>query len=320
MLRLVLRAVVAFTLLGAAVIHAAQAPGHLAEWWAAGVAFVVLAVAQALLGAAAAAGVDRWVWPLAQAVSLAAIGLWALSRTVGLPVGPEAGLPEPVGRADLAAVALEAVTVLAATLLAWPGATAAGRRPGRPATAGVVAVALLAGAVTWAGLQPTSVCDDYHDADQDRLGPLAPVEGHSLLPAATPVATATVGQRVGLVVGLLRNCATTPITVQAAGLLNQVGEGHTATTGRFVVATAPPAQPGVALPAGQLAGTLPLPSQATIAPTPERRTRALVLELRTSPAGEFRVDAVTISYRSGRRAYTSPFATNARLTIGHDQH
>ena len=28
---------------------------------------------------------------LAQAVSLAAIGLWAISRTVGLPVGPEVG-------------------------------------------------------------------------------------------------------------------------------------------------------------------------------------------------------------------------------------
>jgi hypothetical protein len=211
MLRLLLRAVVAFTLLGAALIHAAQAPSHLAEWWAAGVAFVVLAAAQALLGAAAAAGADRRVWRLAQAVSLAAIGLWALSRTVGLPVGPEAGEPEPVGRADLAAVALEAATVLAATLLAWPGARVAGRRPGQPATAGVLAVALLTGAVTWISLQPTSVCDDHH-AEQARLGPLAPVEGHSLLPASTPIATAAPGQRVGLVVGLLRNCATTAIT------------------------------------------------------------------------------------------------------------
>jgi hypothetical protein len=233
MTRLALRAVVASTLLGAAVIHAAQAPSHLAEWWAAGVTFVALAAAQALLGAAAAAAADRRVWLLAQAVSLAAIGLWAISRTVGLPVGPEAGESEPVGRADLVAVALEAATVLADTLLLWPGATVAGRRPGRPATAaaGMLAVALLTGAVTWYGLQPTSVCGD-HDSDQAQLGPLAPVEGHSLLPASTPIATAPPGQRVGLVVGLLRNCATTPITVQAAQLLNQDGEVHTATTGR----------------------------------------------------------------------------------------
>jgi hypothetical protein len=319
MLRLVLRAEVASTLLGAAVIHAAQAPSHLAAWWPAGVTFVGLAAAQALLGGAAAVWAGRWVWQLAQAVSLAAIGLWVLSRTVGLPVGPEAGEPEPVGRADLAATGLETVTVLAATLLLWPGATVAGRRPGRSAAVVVLAIAALAGAVTWYGVQPTSVCEG-HDAAHAELGPLVPVEGHSLLPAATPIATAAVGQRVGLVVGLLRNCATAPITVQAARLLNQVGEGHTAATGRFLVAPVPPAQPGIVLPAGELARAQPLPGQVTIAPTPDRPTRALVLELRTSRPGEFRVDAATISYRRGRRSYTAPFASNARLTIAHGHH
>jgi len=318
MLRLVQRAVVASTLLGAAVIHAAQAPSHFAEWWTAGVTFVGLAAAQALLGAAAAIWADRRVWLLAQAVSLAAIGLWAISRTVGLPVGPEVGEPEPVGRADLVAVALEAATVLAATLLAWPGATVAGRRPGRYATA-AVAVALLTGAVTWYGLQPTSVCGD-HDADQAQLGPLAPVEGHSLLAAATPIATAGPGQRVGLVVGLLRNCATAPITVQAAQLLNQDGAGHTATIGRFLVATAPPAQPGMVLPAGQLAGAQPLLGGVTVPPTPAAPTQALILELHTRRPGGLRVDAVTIRYQRGGRRYTAPFATNAQLTIGQQHH
>jgi hypothetical protein len=314
MTRLVLRAVVASTLLGAAVIHAAQAPSHLAEGWAAGATFVGLAGAQALLGAAAV-WADRRAWQLAPAVSLAAIGLWAISRTVGLPVGPEVGDPEPVGRADLVAVALEAATVLAATLLAWHGATVAGRWPGRSATAAVLAVALLTGAVTWYGLEPTSVCDD-HDAAQAQLGPLAPVEGHSLLPASTPIATAGPGQRVGLVVGLLRNCATTPITLQATQLLNQDGAGHTATTGRFLIATAPPAQPGIVLRAGQLASAQPLTGGVTVQPTPEAPTQALVLELRTHHPGNFRVDAVTISYQGGGRRYTAPFATNAQLTIG----
>jgi hypothetical protein len=70
------------------------------------------------------------------------------------------------------------------------------------------------------------------------------------------------------VVGLLRNCATTPITVQAARLLNQVGESHVAAAGRFMVAPPPPAQPGIALPEGRLAGAQPLPGQVPIAPTP----------------------------------------------------
>jgi hypothetical protein len=129
--------------------------------------------------------------------------------------------------------------------------------------------------VTWFGVQPTSVCDD-HDAALARLGPLAPVEGHSLLPAATPVATAAVGQRIGLVVGLLCNCAMSPVIVHAARLLNQVGEGYTAAASRFVVASVPPAQPGMLLPAGQLAGAQPLPRQVTIQPTLNRPTRALV--------------------------------------------
>jgi hypothetical protein len=210
-------------------------------------------------------------------------------------------------------------TVLAATLLAWPGARVAGRRPGRSATAAVLAVTLLTAAVTWYGLQPTSVCDD-HDADQAQLGPLAPVEGHSLLPDSTPSATAAPGQRVGLVVGLVRNCATVPITVQAAQLLNQEGAGHTATTGRFLIATVPPAQPGVVLPAGQLASTQPLPGGVIVQPTPAAPTHALILELRTRRPGGFRVDAVTIRYQHGRRGYTAPFATNAQLTIGQQHH
>jgi hypothetical protein len=175
--------VVASSLLGAAAIHAAQAPSHFAEWWAAGVTFVGLAAAQVLPLGAAAVWTDRRVWQLAQVVRLATIGLWVVSRTVGLPVGPEAGELKPVGRADLAAPGLGAATVLAATLVLWPGAGAACRL-GQSAAVVVMAIAALTGAVAWYGVQPTSVCDS-HDAVQAQLGPLMPIEGHSLLAAAT---------------------------------------------------------------------------------------------------------------------------------------
>jgi hypothetical protein len=178
--------------------------------------------------------------------------------------------------------------VLAATLL-WPGAAAARRLPDRSATVVVLAIAALTGAVTCYGVQPTSLGED-HDAAHAQLGPLVPVEGHSLLAAATP--TAAPRQRVGQVVGQLRNCATLPITIRAAQLLNQDDEGHTATTGRFWVAPTPPAQPGIVLPAAQLASAQPLPGGVAVPPTPE----ALVLELRTRRPGGVRVDAVTISY------------------------
>jgi hypothetical protein len=140
MTRMVLRAVVTATLVGAGAIHAAQAPHHLAEWWAAGMTFVVLAAGQAALGVATTVRTDRRLRLLTQVVSLATIGLWAVSRAIGLPVGPEAGRLEPVGRADLAAATLEAASTLACGVLLRLGGVPAGWRPGRSA---VVALAVV---------------------------------------------------------------------------------------------------------------------------------------------------------------------------------
>jgi len=210
--------------------------------------FVTLAVAQAALGVAALTVTDRRLYAAAVAVSVATIALWAGSRTIGWPIGPAAGEPEPVGRADLTATLLEVATVVAAAPLArTDGGAPAWRRPGRGGVLAVAAAAALTAVVTWYGLQPTSVCDT-HDASLMRFGPLAPVEGHSLLPAAIPVATAPVGQRVGLVVGLLRNCATSPVAILGASVLAAVGDGHTVTTSRFFITPAPPAQPGTIVP------------------------------------------------------------------------
>jgi len=287
---------------------------------AAGITFVTLAVAQAALGVAALAVTDRRLYAAAIVVSVATIALWAGSRTIGLPIGPEVGEPEPVGRADLTATLLEAATVLAAAPLARADRGApAWRWPGAVAVLAVTTAAALTAAVSWYGLQPTSVCHT-HDASLERVGPLAPVQGHSLLPAATPVATATVGQRVGLVVGLLRNCATSPITIHGASVLAAVGAGHTATTSRLLIIPAPPAQPGTTVPGQQLADAQPLPGHVRVEPTPDSPTHAMVLELQTVRAGGFRVDAVTITYRSGGRSYTTPFATNAQLSIGQHHH
>jgi hypothetical protein len=106
-MQVLLRVVVALSLLGAAVIHAAQTPSHVEDWWAAGIVFVTLAAVQAVLGVAALAVTDRGLYAAAIVVSVVTITLWAGSRTIGLPVGPEVGQPEPVGRADLVATLLE---------------------------------------------------------------------------------------------------------------------------------------------------------------------------------------------------------------------
>jgi hypothetical protein len=59
------------------------------------------------------------VW-LAGAVGNAlVIVVWILSRTVGLPWGPEAGQAEPVGFVDALSTAYEALLVAGAAALAW---------------------------------------------------------------------------------------------------------------------------------------------------------------------------------------------------------
>lgn len=100
------------TLLGAAVIHVTQIDIHLEEWAAAGVFFIMLSAAQALLGIGLLMRASGTLSSAAIAVSLIAIAAWVVSRTAGLPFGPEAGAPEPVGRPDSLATLFEAVTTI----------------------------------------------------------------------------------------------------------------------------------------------------------------------------------------------------------------
>jgi hypothetical protein len=113
--------VVACGLLGSGLIHAAVVPEHLQEWTAAGVFFAVLTVASVLLAALVLRRPTRPAFAMSALVSVIPILLWVVSRSVGLPIGPEPGVPEAIGLADLAACALELLTlVLAVSLLADP--------------------------------------------------------------------------------------------------------------------------------------------------------------------------------------------------------
>lgn len=114
----VLAVLLGTALAASAVIHAAVIGEHLSEWPAAGVFFIALAAAE--LGAAALlvrSGPRPAILLGAAAVSLGPVVLWAYSRTLGIPFGPGAGDPEPVGLADLAAFTLETTALLLALTL-----------------------------------------------------------------------------------------------------------------------------------------------------------------------------------------------------------
>lgn len=139
-------------LLGAAVVHATVIGEQLARWPAAGIAVLLLTVAEvdaALLFLLRLRSVQYLATAVMSAVPLL---LWLYSRTAGLPFGPDAGIRQPIGLTDAAVALLEATTlaVAVAALLSRRSSeesTRSGRLPStsphasRLALAGVVAVA-----------------------------------------------------------------------------------------------------------------------------------------------------------------------------------
>lgn len=99
----------------AAATHLIAASEHFGQWWAYGAFFLAVAVGQAVLGVLVLSAPGRRALAVGIASSAGLIGIWAVSRTVGVPVGPEGGQVEPAGALDLIAAAAEG----ALSLLLW---------------------------------------------------------------------------------------------------------------------------------------------------------------------------------------------------------
>ncbi len=117
-----LRAVLSAALVGSAVIHALVVPEHLDEWPAAGVFFTALVVAELVLAVLVITWRHRTVLLAAAASSAGPLVVWAYSRYVGLPFGPDPGATEPVGLPDLAACGVELLALVLAVVLLLRGA------------------------------------------------------------------------------------------------------------------------------------------------------------------------------------------------------
>jgi hypothetical protein len=96
---------------GAAVIHFAAAPSHYAEIGDLAAGFVASAAFQALWIRWCLAGPSRGTMVVGIVGNLAIVAAWTWTRTVGLPNGPLAGTPEPIGYPDSASVAFELLIV-----------------------------------------------------------------------------------------------------------------------------------------------------------------------------------------------------------------
>lgn len=171
--------VLAAALFGAGAIHFAMAPSHLGESTVEGIGFLVAAWAQVSLGVAVLLRPTRTVLAAVSVTSLALIGAWALSRTVGLPLAPHAWHAESVSIVDAVCVALEGVALLLAA-----GFLATVVRAGRVASIGAVAAVVLA---TAAVASPAARDHAAHSHGDHGHGgdPAGAVAGHDHGTAAT---------------------------------------------------------------------------------------------------------------------------------------
>jgi hypothetical protein len=98
---------------GAGVVHLGMVPEHFQEWWVYGVCFAAVGAAQIMWAVGALARDRAPLLAFVLASNVALVGLWAATRTVGIPIGPQPWTAEAAGRADVLCVLLELGTALA---------------------------------------------------------------------------------------------------------------------------------------------------------------------------------------------------------------
>jgi hypothetical protein len=98
----------------AGVIHVQATAWHLDEHLLYAAVFALLAAAQFAWGIVIYRRPSRGLVWAGAASSVVVVAIWLVSRTTGLPIGPEQWSPEPVGAADAIATADELLLALMA--------------------------------------------------------------------------------------------------------------------------------------------------------------------------------------------------------------
>jgi hypothetical protein len=106
---------------GAAAIHFSAVREHWQQWALAGLFFAVVGVLQVAWGAAVLHRPNRLLLALGAAAQLQVVVVWIVSRTSGMPFGPQAHVAEPVGTADVVCSVLEVLAAIGAASLLRPG-------------------------------------------------------------------------------------------------------------------------------------------------------------------------------------------------------
>ena len=137
--------------LTAAAVHIGYAPHHLSEDWAHGWFFLLIGAYQALFAVLIVARPRRWLWWSAIVINLGILATWVVSRTVGLPFGPQQLRSESFSAPDIVCAVIEGlIIVFAAASLVAPNVlkqSARDRVSFRFASVAVGTVAVVLGAL-----------------------------------------------------------------------------------------------------------------------------------------------------------------------------
>jgi hypothetical protein len=152
-LRDLVRYIVALLSLGAAAIHATVIGEHLKQYSLFGAFFVVVAALQVAWGALVVARLSATVYLAGALGNGLVVALWVVSRTTGLPLGPEPWSAEGVSVIDAMATAYEVVAVVGVVVLLRPAHVLDRRLDpgvlgGTAAVFGTVLAAVTAAAIT----------------------------------------------------------------------------------------------------------------------------------------------------------------------------
>jgi hypothetical protein len=159
------QALLAVISLGAAGIHFAVVGEHFEEYVVFGLFFGTVAWLQGLWAVAVAVAASRPLLWAGLVGNLLIVVVWVISRTVGLPFGPEAGLPEPAAIADVIATMFEvALVVAAAGLLSRPRFVYA--MPARMAALALLFVTLALATLTTTAIAADRLDDGFTPTDQ----------------------------------------------------------------------------------------------------------------------------------------------------------
>ncbi len=111
--------VAAIGLVIAAVIHACVAPSAFGDYAPFGMFFVILAGAQAIVALVLVRRPDHRTVGYVALASVWIVALWLVSRSTGLPVGPDPWEPMTYGVPDVVASCAELVTAVGCAMELW---------------------------------------------------------------------------------------------------------------------------------------------------------------------------------------------------------